>query len=107
MTKIKNIKLKGLKLSFENQNISFDTNGISEEIDSNLAANLAKLTGYELIADKVVKDIKTDDKVENHEETQDADFEKATIKELKEMLDEKGIEYDSKDKKDDLIKLLK
>lgn len=39
-------------------------------------------------------------------EEKSRELEKLTVKELKQLLDEKGIKYDPKTKKEDLIKLL-
>ena len=44
-----------------------------------------------------------------HEELKEetVEFEGLTVKQIKELLDQAGIKYDAKGKKDDLIKLLK
>lgn len=45
-------------------------------------------------------------KMREEAELNNSDFKDKTNKELKALLDEKGIEYDAKAKKEDLVKLL-
>ena len=49
--------------------------------------------------------IPTNDKVSDFQKL-DADKQELTVKEIKSLLDEKGIEYDKKSSKDELLKLL-
>ena len=54
-----------------------------------------------------VKEETTDEAIEKtYIEEDKIDYSKLKVDELKNLLDEKGIEYDSKAKKEDLIKLL-
>lgn len=50
--KVKNIDLKGLSLIHYDKAISFDENGLSEDLADWVAKELATLPGYELVEEK-------------------------------------------------------
>lgn len=60
--KVKNLDLKGLSLIHYDKVISFDENGLSEDLVDGVAKELATLPGYELMEDKKAEDKKTEDK---------------------------------------------
>lgn len=60
--KVKNLDLKGLSLIHYDKVISFDENGLSEDLADGVAKELATLPGYELMEDKKAEDKKTEDK---------------------------------------------
>lgn len=59
--KVKNLDLKGLSLIHYDKVISFDENGLSEDLADGVAKELATLPGYELVKDKKAEDKKTED----------------------------------------------
>ncbi len=103
MAKIKNVNLKGLSLSFKDTKISFDMDGISEDIKSDYANELANLDCYELLDDNKSKDKQK--KSEDKSNKKDPN-ENLTVAEIKKMLDEKGVKYSSRLGKEELLKLL-
>lgn len=109
MAKIKNTSLKGLRLSFKAFFIAFDNQGISDEIAEKDALELSKLSGYELIEEKketkanTVKDKKEEVEEDNNEKVKE---DTRSISDIKKELDEKGIEYNKRAKKEELLKLL-
>lgn len=83
--------------------MKFKGNGIIWDADNNCA--LCKFEDHELVTeDERVIEILKENGFE-FEESKDS-TPSITVKELKALLDEKGIEYDAKAKKEDLVKLL-
>lgn len=101
--KVINKRLTNTVLSFRNTKISFDNEGISEDVPSDIATLLLTLPYYEKVAE-VKKHEEKFEKFEKKEEK--ADYNTFTISELKKELDKQGIEYQGNEKKSDLIKYL-
>lgn len=85
--------------------MKFKGHGIIWDADRNCI--LCKFTDGELITeDERVIELLQDNNYEFEETEGETNISKMKVAELKELLDEKGIEYDPKAKKEDLIKLL-
>lgn len=116
--KILNHKLKNNALLVGNDFIEFDEEGIAM-VSEEVGQALKDLPGYTLLAEEVdveEKDVEDEEveEVEDVEETEDVvedvkevDYSKMTNNELKDILDEKGIEYKKSANKDELLELLK
>lgn len=108
--KIKNLKLKGEKLLVGNEFVEFDADGIAF-FDDEVGEGLITLPNFIKIEEptqesepeptqEVKEVVEIDDGVE------EADYKTLSNEKLKELLDEKGIEYPKNAKKDKLIELL-
>lgn len=75
--KVKNIDLKGLSLIHHDKTISFDGDGLSENLTDGVAKELAALSGYELVENKKPEN------VENKKPENKTARKRATAKETK------------------------
>lgn len=126
--KLKNINFKNDSLVFRDEILEFDDLGIvevKEEVGEALitlphffildSIEVEETTDSEPTTDSenTVVDLEFEgfelkDELEHQEEEKDVeiDYNDYSVKELKDLLDEKEIKYSSKDKKQDLIELL-
>lgn len=97
--KIKNIKLKGLDLSYMGESISFNELG-EADVENDVGKSLLQLPNYEEVGKKepVKKDKVTVEPLK--------DYENMSVQEIKKELEKRNIKYDPKAKKAELIELL-
>lgn len=103
--KIQNRKLINQVLIFNNKSIQFNEEGISEELNDNEGEILLSLPFYEKV-ELGKKENKKSDEVINKDEKVEEDYESKSVTELKKILTDKGIEFNDRAKKADLLKLL-
>lgn len=116
--KIQNHKLKNLKLSIKGTVLEFDGEGIVD-VEDKIGQALLSLPNYNIVGTKKnqqgdlpneTKKEETKDTKETVKETDDKvdkkDLENLSVADLKALADERGLEYDARIKKADLLKLL-
>lgn len=87
--------------------MKFKGNGIVWDAENNCVLCQFNDEEFETEDERVIEILQDNDyEYEEVEEVLESGIYKMKVAELKEMLDEKSIEYDSKAKKEDLIKLL-
>lgn len=81
------------------------------EVKEEITDESIEKTSNEEVLDETIEEVFKEESIDEEtlnetEEQYKIDYSKLKVDELKQLLDEQGIEYDSKVKKEDLIKLL-
>ena len=98
--KIKNIKLKGLDLSYMGESIPFNELG-EADVENDVGEALLQLPNYKEVNEKKEPVKKGEVTVEPLK-----DYENMSVQEIKKELENRNIKYDPKAKKAELIELL-
>lgn len=115
--KIQNHKLKNLKLSIKGTVLEFDGEGIVD-VEDKIGQALLSLPNYNIVGTKKNQqgDLPNETKKEETKNTkepvketdakEEKDLNNLSVADLKALADERGLDYDARVKKADLLKLL-